>query len=52
MTYKESYMKCDNLEELQKEIQADRATAMTIGNTDRIDVIKKTAEEVCKIKKF
>lgn len=49
MTYKESYMKCNTLEELKKEVQSDMATAIMI-NTDRIKVINEAVEEVYKVK--
>ena len=45
MTYKESYEKCETLEELKREVESDIATAYII-NPDRLEVIKKTAEEV------
>lgn len=46
MTYKESYEKCTTLQELEKEVQSDISVAITIGNLDRIKIIKQTAEEV------
>ena len=49
MTYKESYMKCNTLEELEKEVRSDIAIALMV-NTDRLDVIKKRAEEVANLK--
>ena len=45
MTYKESYEKCKTLEELRTEVASDIATSYMI-NPDRLEVIKKTAEEV------
>lgn len=45
MTYKESYEKCKTLDELKREVESDIATAYMI-NPDRLEVIKKTAEEV------
>ena len=45
MTYKESYEKCETLEELKRELESDIATAYII-NPDRLEVIKKAAEEV------
>lgn len=49
MTYKESYMKCNTLEELEKEVRSDIVIALMV-NPDRLDVIKKTAEEVANLK--
>lgn len=49
MTYKESYMKCNTLEELEKEVRSDIAIALMV-NPDRLDVIKKRAEEVANLK--
>lgn len=46
MTYKESYEKCKTLQELEKEVQNDISVAITIGNLDRVKIIKQTAEEV------
>ena len=46
MTYKESYEKCKALEELREEVMNDIATARMIGNPDRLNAIKKIAEEV------
>ena len=45
MTYKESYEKCETLEELKRELESDIVTAYII-NPDRLEVIKKKAEEV------
>lgn len=50
MTYKESYEKCNTVEELRQEVVSDMATAITIGNLDRLNVIKETAEEVVNAK--
>ena len=50
MTYKESYEKCKTLQELEKEVQNDISVAITIGNLDRVKIIKQTAEEVANIK--
>ena len=49
MTYKESYMKCNTLEELKKEVESDIAIAIIV-NPDRIKVINDTVNEVCKEK--
>lgn len=49
MTYKESYMKCNTLEELEKEVKSDVAIAIMI-NPDRLEVIKRSAEEVANLK--
>lgn len=51
MTYKESYEKCKTLKELEEEINNDIATAITIGNLDRLKIIKRDGEEVAN-KKF
>ena len=52
MTYKESYMKCNSLEELMEEVERDIFVAQTImgNNPDRIKVIKKSAEEIANLK--
>lgn len=49
MTYKEAYMNCSTLEELEKMVKSDVSVAMLI-NTDRIKVIKEVAEEVANLK--
>ena len=49
MTYKESYMKCKTLQELEKEISSDISHAL-LFNPDRIKYIKATGEEVANIK--
>ena len=49
MTYKESYMKCETLEDLIKEVKSDIATAYII-NPDKIQVIKKASQEVANLK--
>lgn len=49
MTYKESYMKCNSLKELEKEVRSDIAIALMV-NPYRLDVIKKSAEEVANLK--
>ena len=46
MTYKETYEKYKTLQELEKEVQNDISVAITIGNLDRVKIIKQTAEEV------
>lgn len=45
MTYKESYMQCDTLDELKKVVENDVIMAMLI-NSDRITVIEKIMNEV------
>ena len=50
MTYKESYEKCNTLEELRQEVVSDMATAITLGSLDRLNVIKERAEEVANAK--
>ena len=51
MTYKESYMKCNTLKELEDEVKHDIFVAETmIGNPDRVKVIVKSAEEVANLK--
>lgn len=52
MTYKESYMKCNSLDELTEEVKHDIFVAQTVmgNNPDRINVIKKSAEEVANLK--
>lgn len=50
MTYEESYMQCNNLKELLKEVKSDMAIAIMIGSKERIKSIKKNAEKVAKIK--
>lgn len=49
-TYKESYMKCKTLEELEKEVNSDIAIAYVVGSLDRIDIIKRACEEVANLK--
>lgn len=46
MTYEESYRKCKTLEELRNEVSNDISTALVIGNTDRIKIIKESAEKI------
>ena len=51
MTYKESYMQCETLKELEEEMKHDIFIAMTMyGNTDRVKVIVESAEEVANLK--
>lgn len=50
MTYEESYMKCNNLDELLEEVNSDVITAKLIGSNERLKVIKETAEKVARIK--
>ena len=51
MTYKESYMKCENLKELEEEVKHDIFVARAvIGNPDRVKVIVESAEEVVNLK--
>lgn len=49
MTYKESYMKCNTLEELRREVESDIKIAYII-NPDRLPIIKEVAEEVANLK--
>ena len=49
MTYEESYMQCNSLEELEKEVRSDIVTAIMV-NPDRLDVIKRSAEKVANSK--
>lgn len=49
MTYKESYMQCDTLDELEKVVESDVIRAMLI-NSDRVTVIEKVMNEVIKEK--
>lgn len=50
MTYEESYMKCKTLKELEDEMRNDIAVAYTIGNLDRLKVIKEIGEKVANLK--
>jgi len=51
MTYKESYMKCENLKELEEEVKHDIFVARAvIVNPDRVKVIIQSAEEVANLK--
>ena len=49
MTYKEAYMKCNTLAELEKEIEKDVAIARML-NPDRLRFIKAAGEEVANLK--
>ena len=44
MTYKESYLKCNSLEEMRKEVVKDLAHAK-LTNPDRIKYITEAAEQ-------
>lgn len=47
MTYRESYMQCETLEELEKEVRHDIWIARyVVVSPARIKVIKQVAEEV------
>lgn len=50
MTYKEAYMKCNSLEELEKAVNHDVFVARFMGSEDRMKVIKESAEEVANLK--
>ena len=50
MTYEESYMKCETLEELEKEIKSDLAIAVMYGSEDRIKIIKEIGEKVANLR--
>jgi len=45
MTYKESYMCNNTLEELLEEVEDDITIALLV-NPDRVEIIKKAAQEV------
>jgi len=49
MTYKEAYLRCSTFEQLEEMVKADTITAMML-NSDRINVIEKVMNEVCKEK--
>lgn len=49
MTYEESYMLCETLQELRKEMLADLIVASHY-NTDRIDVIYESGQKVIDLK--
>ena len=46
MTYREAYMACKTLEDLEKMVQHDLVVANFMGSIDRIEVIKREAEAV------
>ena len=51
MTYREAYMKCETLKELEEEVKHDIFVARAmIGNPDRVKVIIESAEEVANLK--
>ena len=50
MTYREAYMKCNSLEELEKAVNHDIFVAQFMGSEDRMKVIKESAEEVANLK--
>lgn len=50
MTYREAYMKCNNLSELETMVKKDIVAVKLLGSFDRIKVIKDTAEEVANLK--
>ncbi len=50
MTYEESYMKCETLQELEKEINSDLFIAIICGSEDRIKKIKEIGEKVANLK--
>ena len=49
MTYKESYMMCDTLEQLEKMIASDIVIAKII-NSDRLPIIRAAGAEVANLK--
>ena len=49
MTYRESYMMCDTLEQLEKMIASDIVIAKII-NPDRLPIIRASGEEVANLK--
>lgn len=46
MSYEESYLLCDSVEKILEEANRDITLAAMIGSTDRVNVIRKTAEAV------
>ena len=50
MTYREAYMKCNTLSELETMVKKDIVAVKLLGSSDRIKVIKDTAEEVSNLK--
>lgn len=49
MTYEESYMQCESIEELEKKVITDIKIAQWF-NSDRLPIIKKSAEKVANLK--
>ena len=50
MTYREAYMKCNTLSELETMVNKDIVAVKLLGSSDRIKVIKDMAEEVANLK--
>lgn len=50
MTYREAYMKCNTLSELETMVKKDIVAVKLLGSSDRIKVIKDTADEVANLK--
>lgn len=50
MTYREAYMKCNTLSELETMVKKDIVAVKLLGSFDRIQVIKDSAEEVANLK--
>lgn len=51
MTYKEKYMQCKTLDELMEIADSDVKQVMIFGlSVDRIEVIRKAAEEIANMK--
>lgn len=50
MTYREAYMKCNTLSELETMVKKDIDVVKLLGSFDRIQVIKDSAEEVANLK--
>lgn len=49
MTYRESYMQFENLEDLLEEVKHDMVIAQMI-NPDRVKIVRESAEEVINLK--
>jgi hypothetical protein len=49
MTYRESYMQFENLEDLLEEVKHDMVIAQMI-NPDRVRIVRESAEEVINLK--
>jgi hypothetical protein len=49
MTYRESYMQFENLEDLLEEVKHDMVIAQMI-NPDRVGIVRESAEEVINLK--